>query len=107
MAKLKRSAKLEMMKPPHFDGIGAMRPQASAGPPRSALKPRNRPKLVLFLVAESVAIAILIVSVLAALSLRFASESWTPVFRVLPVGAAIVATVLPIAFYGNGRRRRR
>jgi hypothetical protein len=81
-------------------------PGALGESPRKALQSQRRRKLAWFLFVESIAVSAMIVSILAGFSLRFASESWTPAFRVLPVTAAIIATVLPILFYGNSRKRR-
>jgi hypothetical protein len=66
---------------------------------------RRRMRLVRFMAAETLAIFVLIVSVLAAISERFASESLTPIFRALPITAAIVAAILPIVFFGGSKRR--
>jgi fatty acid desaturase len=90
-----------------FDEMGQGPPRAPADPSRSAIKSRHRSKLVVFIVAESIAIAVLIVSILMGLSLHSASEFWAPVLRVLPVGAAAVAAILPIVFFGTNRPRRR
>jgi pyrroline-5-carboxylate reductase len=62
--------------------------------------------MIRFIAAETVAIAVLVVSVLAGISERFASASLTPVFRALPITAAIVAAVLPILFFGGPQGRR-
>jgi hypothetical protein len=58
-----------------------------------------------FIAVEIVALAILFGSVIAGISERFANESLTPLFRALPITAAIVAAVLPILFFGNPKRR--
>ena len=60
-----------------------------------------------FLLAEIVAIAVLCGSVIAGISERFAAESLTPLFRGLPVTAAIVAAILPILFFGHPKRKGR
>jgi hypothetical protein len=60
-----------------------------------------------FIASETFAIGIFVASVLAGISERFASESLTPIFRILPITAAAVAALLPILFFafpkGRGR----
>jgi hypothetical protein len=56
--------------------------------------------------AETFAVAVTIASVVAGISARFAAETFTPIFRVLPISAAVVAAILPIFFFGDLRRRR-
>jgi hypothetical protein len=56
-------------------------------------------------VCESLAIALLVGSGLAGLISDFASESLTPIFRILPIAAAVAATLIPILFYGFSGRR--
>jgi hypothetical protein len=68
---------------------------------------RRRLRLARFIAFETVAVAVLIASILAGISARFAAESLTPLFRVLPVMAASVAAILPILFFGDPKRRRR
>jgi hypothetical protein len=92
-------------KPPGQGDRRLLPPAAGGGLSRRAMESRRRRKFVWFMVVESIAGGLIVASILAGLSLRFASESWTPVFRVLPVGAAIIATIVPILFYGNSRRR--
>jgi hypothetical protein len=67
---------------------------------------RRRMRLARFIVCEAIAIAVLVISVAAGISERFAAESLTPIFRVLPVTAAIVAAILPIFFFGHPKRRK-
>src|SRR5687768_16738050 len=62
---------------------------------------RRRMRLVRFILAESLAVTVLAGSVMAGLSERFAAESLTAVFRVVPILAAAVATILPILFFGH------
>ncbi len=69
------------------------------------VRQRRRRKFVRFAVAEAVAIVVLVGSLIAGLSAPFAAESLTPFFRVVPIGAALVATVVPIVFFGNPMRR--
>jgi pyrroline-5-carboxylate reductase len=66
---------------------------------------RRRLRLVRFMAAEAFALAILVLSVLAGISERFASESLTPIFRALPITAAAVAAILPILFFGGPKRK--
>jgi hypothetical protein len=63
--------------------------------------------MLYFIVLETMAIGVTIASAIAGISIRFAAESLTPVFRILPVGAAIVAAILPILFFGDPKRRNR
>jgi hypothetical protein len=97
---------VSLEKPPGEGDLKSPPPEAAGGLARRALESRRRRKFAWFLVVESIAGGLILASILAGLSLRFASESWTPVFRVLPVSAAVIATVVPILFYGNSRRHR-
>jgi hypothetical protein len=63
--------------------------------------------MVRYIICEAVAIAVMVGSAVAGISERFAAENFTPVFRVLPVSAAVVAVVLPIIFFGDPKRRNR
>ena len=67
----------------------------------------RRVRFVRFIVCEMIAILILVATVVAGLSARFAAESYTPVFRILPIIVAIVAAIIPVLFYGNPKRRNR
>jgi hypothetical protein len=58
-----------------------------------------------FLVAESLCLAVLVGSVLAGISQRFTAESFTPLFRIVPIAAALVAAILPIVYVGKPNRR--
>jgi len=66
---------------------------------------RRRVRLARFIAGEAIAIAVLVVSVLAGISERFVAESLTPLFRTLPITAAIVAAILPILFFGDPKRK--
>lgn len=80
-------------------------PPVAAPPDALALfRQRRRTFRRWFLVAETLSVAVMIGSILAGISERFASESLTPLFRVLPVAAAIVAGILPILFFSNPNR---
>jgi len=74
-------------------------------PPKS-WRTRRRQKLLWFLAVESIVLLVMVLSVLAGVSARFASESLTPIFRVLPVAAAVGATIFPILFFGHKRSSR-
>jgi hypothetical protein len=63
--------------------------------------------MLYFIALETMAIGVTIASAIAGISIRFAAESLTPVFRILPVGAAVVAAILPILFFGDPKRRNR
>ena len=71
------------------------------------IRHRRRLRMLRFISFETIAIGVAITSAIAGISSRFAAESLTPIFRVLPVGAAIVAVVLPIVFFGDPKRRNR
>jgi hypothetical protein len=62
---------------------------------------RRRTRRRWFLLAEILSLAVMVGSVVAGISERFAAESLTALFRILPVAAAIVAGILPILFFGN------
>lgn len=92
-------------------------PQLRRPPPVTApandlllFRQRRRTRRRWFLFAETLSLVILVGSIVAGISERFAAESLTPLFRVLPVAAAIAAGILPILFFGNpnrpSRRRR-
>ena len=57
-------------------------------------------RTIRFMVCEAIAIAVGVASSLAATSVRFAGESLTPAFRVIPITAATVAVILPICSSG-------
>ena len=71
------------------------------------LRQRRKVRRRWFLAAESFSLALLIGSVLAGISQRFAAESLTPLFRVLPTAAALLAAILPIVYFSNPNRRLR
>ena len=73
--------------------------------PAIVARRRRRVRLARFIAFETVAIAVLLFSVVAGISERFAAESLTPIFRVLPITAAAVAAILPILFFGAPKRR--
>ena len=62
-------------------------------------------RLMRFIGAEALALIVLVLSVLAGISERFASEFFTPIFRALPITAAAVAAILPILFFGDPKKR--
>jgi hypothetical protein len=67
---------------------------------------RRRIRTARFIAFETVAIAVFVISVLAGITERFAAETLTPLFRTLPITAAVVATILPILFFGDPKRKR-
>ena len=69
------------------------------------LRARRRARLVRFLAFEIAAIALVVGSVVAGLSERFAAESLTKIFQVLPIAAAALAVALPILFFGHPKHR--
>lgn len=82
------------------------RPPLTAAPPDPAALARHRRKLRRrwFLFAELLSLAVLLGSVVAGISERFTAESLTPLFRVLPIAAAIIAGILPIVYFSNPKR---
>lgn len=70
----------------------------------TALRQRRKLRRRWFLLAELVSIAVFIASVIAGISERFSAESLTPLFRVLPIAAALVAGILPIVYFSNPSR---
>jgi hypothetical protein len=85
------------------------RPPPLNAPPneRALFRQRRKARRRWFLLAETLSLAVMIGSVLAGVTERFAAESLTPIFRVLPIAAAIVAGILPIVFFGSLNRHRR
>jgi hypothetical protein len=71
------------------------------------IRHRRRVRLLYFIILEGVVIGLMIISAMAGISSRFAEESLTPIFRVVPVSAAIVSVILPIIFFGDPKRRNR
>lgn len=66
---------------------------------------RHRSKLITFVIWEGLAVAVTIISVFAGVSANYGDESFTPLFRVVPITAAAAATIIPILFFGTSRRR--
>lgn len=75
--------------------------------PAALVRNRRRLRTVRFIISETVVVAITVLSALAGISARWAAQSVPPVLRILPVGAAVVAAVLPIVFFGDPKRRNR
>lgn len=69
------------------------------------LRGRRRARLVRFVALEMLTIALVLGSVIAGLSERFASDSLTKIFAVLPIAFAALAVALPILFFGPPRSR--
>ena len=68
---------------------------------------RRRVRLVIFIIAESLVLALTVAAMLAGISERFLAESFTSMFRIVPIVGAFVAATLPILFFGHPRRRNR
>jgi hypothetical protein len=77
-----------------------------AANPARLIRQRRRMRMMRFVAAETFAVAVLLVSVVAGISERFAAEALTPIFKVLPITAATVAALLPILFFGHPKRRK-
>lgn len=71
------------------------------------IRHRRRARMFWFIALETIAIGATIGSALAGISTHFAADSLTPIFRVFPIGAAIVAVILPVIFFGDPKRRNR
>ena len=56
-------------------------------------------KLRYFLIFESVALAIFVLSVWVAVATHFSSETYAQFFRLLPIAPAIVVAILPILYF--------
>jgi hypothetical protein len=82
------------------------RPPPVTAPPNALASYRRRRRTLRrwFLLAETLSLLVMVGSVVAGISERFAAESLTALFRVLPVAAAIVAGILPILFFSNPNR---
>lgn len=72
--------------------------------PMTALRQRRKLRRRWFLLAELLSIVVLTASVIAGISERFSAESLTPLFRVLPIAAALVAGILPIVYFSKPTR---
>lgn len=71
------------------------------------VRERRRIKVIRFAMCEAAAIALTVLSIIAGIYTRDADGSVDPVFRVLPVTCAVIATAVPILFFGKVRRRSR
>jgi predicted PurR-regulated permease PerM len=88
---------------------------ASSDPKRPRIAPelvslarrRRRARLLIFIIAESVVAVLTIAAMVAGISERFLTESFTGLFRMVPIIGAIVAALLPILFFGDPKRRNR
>ncbi|MDQ6859655.1 MAG: hypothetical protein M3032_00650, partial [Verrucomicrobiota bacterium] len=74
-----------------YDATAATELCAGAESVRSAVRERRRARVIRFIVLESIALILTVASVCAGLSVRFADDSLTPIFRFLPVTCAVLA----------------
>jgi uncharacterized BrkB/YihY/UPF0761 family membrane protein len=88
-------------------GVAGGSAQSSPEDIAKIIRRRRRLRMLYFIILEALAIGLMITSAVAGISSRFAAESLTPIFRVLPISAAIVAVILPIIFFGDPKRRNR
>jgi hypothetical protein len=65
---------------------------------------RRRRKLFRFILLETFAVIILLVSLVVGSSGQFAKETLTPLFEILIVGAATAVVVIAVVFYGRPGR---
>ena len=70
------------------------------------LRRKRRMRAIRFLVCEAIAIAITVVSSLAATSVQFGAESVAPAFQAIPITAATVAVIPADSFFGNRDAKR-
>lgn len=61
-------------------------------------------KLRYFLIFESLAVAIFLVSLGAGVAAHFSSETYAQFFRILPIAPAIVIAILPILYFALPER---
>ena len=61
-------------------------------------------KLRYFLIIESVALAIFLLSIWAGVATHFGPDTYAPFFRLLPIAPAIVVAVLPILYFALPER---
>ena len=71
------------------------------------VRERRRMKVIRFAMCEAAAIALTVLSIMTGIYTREADGSVDAIFRVLPVTCAIIATAVPILFFGKVRRRSR
>lgn len=71
------------------------------------VRERRRIKVIRFAMCEAAAIALMALSIVAGIYTRSADGSILAIFRLLPVTFAVIATGIPILFFGKVRRRRR
>ena len=71
------------------------------------VRERRRIKVIRFAMCEAAAIALMLLSIIAGIYTRAADGSVIAIFRVLPVTCAVIATAIPILFFGKVRRGRR
>jgi hypothetical protein len=71
------------------------------------VRERRRVRTTRFIVCEALAIGLLLGSMLAAFSTNFATGHPRPFLKMLPILAAAIATLIPVLFFGNPKRRNR
>jgi len=75
--------------------------------PGAMVRRRRRQRVAWFIASEIGALALVVGSIVAGISGRFAADNLTPVFRILPIVGAALVVILPILFFGNPKRRSR
>ena len=86
------------------DAVKQIRPPYSRDT-AAIVRQRRRLRRRSFLLAEILTLALMLGSVLAGIYLRFTAESFAPLFRILPIAAAMLAALLPIIYFSNPHRR--
>ena len=71
------------------------------------LRQRRKVRRRRFQLAEIFSLIILLGSIAAGVSQRFTAQPLTPLFRILPIAAALLAGILPIVYFSNPNRRGR
>lgn len=62
---------------------------------------RRRRRMVRFVAYEGAALLIMISSIVVGISTRFAIPALTPVLQIVPIGAAVLAGLIPIIFFAR------
>ena len=98
--------------------MGTLTMETEVAPPRRKLpaiapelaalsRQRRRARLLIFIIAEGFVVTLTLAAMVAGVSQRYLAESFTGVFRTVPIVGAFLAAILPILFFGNPKRRNR
>ena len=75
--------------------------------PAAVIRRHRQVVMQRFIVCETLVVAVMAASVIAGISGRFATALPTPLFSIVPIGAAIIGTIIPILFFGGPKSRPR